>query len=137
MQYTTPIFLGGLVRYAVDRMTAKPAAATQDGASAIAESETGPGVLLSSGYIAGGSLAGVLIAFLGLPFHYFEKAKERMNFALPAATPGGESQPRFELFAGHFDFASLLVFGAMMVFLFLVASGKILTNRGRGSGITD
>ena len=57
MQYTTPIFLGGLVRYFVDRWTAKPAAPSQDEAQAIAESESGPGVLLSSGYIAGGTLA--------------------------------------------------------------------------------
>jgi uncharacterized oligopeptide transporter (OPT) family protein len=132
MQYTTPIFLGGLVRYAVDRMTAKPAAATQDEASTIAESETGPGVLLSSGYIAGGSLAGVLFAFLGLPFPYFEAIKEAIDFSQPPVTPGGGSQPRLQLLAGHFDFASVLVFGAMMVVLFLVGSGKLFKRPSGG-----
>ena len=69
MQYTTPIFLGGLVRWFVEMWT-KPAAAgkSADEAKAIAESETGPGLLLSSGYIAGGTLAGVVIAFMQLPF---------------------------------------------------------------------
>ncbi len=48
-----PIFLGGAVRWAVDRV----------GRRTTAESEMSPGVLLSSGYIAGGAIAGVLIAF--------------------------------------------------------------------------
>ncbi|HEV3303857.1 MAG TPA: oligopeptide transporter, OPT family [Planctomycetaceae bacterium] len=124
MQYTTPIFLGGLVRYAVERLTAKPAAPTQDEATAIAESETGPGVLLSSGYIAGGTLAGVLIAFLELPF--FEKIKTNfIDFALHP-TPGAEGEPYFTLSAGGFDFASLIVFAVLMTILLLVGSGKLL-----------
>ncbi|PTL85463.1 OPT family oligopeptide transporter [Vitiosangium sp. GDMCC 1.1324] len=51
---TTPIFVGGMVRYVVDRVRGGTAA----------ESEFSPGTLLSSGYIAGGAIAGVLIAFL-------------------------------------------------------------------------
>jgi putative OPT family oligopeptide transporter len=51
---TTPIFLGGLVRYFVDRKTGKEAN----------ESEIGPGALFSSGLIAGGALTGILLAFL-------------------------------------------------------------------------
>ncbi|MFP2931105.1 OPT family oligopeptide transporter [Pyxidicoccus sp. 3LG] len=51
---SAPLFVGGMVRYIVDRVR---------GGSA-AESEFSPGTLLSSGYIAGGSIAGVLIAFL-------------------------------------------------------------------------
>ncbi|MCP3101616.1 oligopeptide transporter, OPT family [Myxococcus sp. K15C18031901] len=49
---SAPLFVGGMVRYAVDRIR---------GAS---DSDFSPGTLLSSGYIAGGSIAGVLIAFL-------------------------------------------------------------------------
>ncbi len=75
MQYSSPIFLGGLVRSAVDTWVKRKAdatiAAAPDEASkaeaevrAIAESESSPGMLLSSGFIAGGSLAGVLLAFL-------------------------------------------------------------------------
>jgi uncharacterized oligopeptide transporter (OPT) family protein len=51
--YTSvPIFVGGLVRYFVDKIKRQE------------EGESSPGVLLSSGYIAGGSIAGVLVAFL-------------------------------------------------------------------------
>ena len=75
MEYSTPIFLGGLVRWAVDawtmrahRRAASEAATPEERAraevEAIAKTETSPGVLLSSGLIAGGSLAGVTIAFL-------------------------------------------------------------------------
>ena len=51
---STPIFIGGMVRALVDRVNGKKG---DDG-------DTSPGVLLSSGYIAGGSIAAVLVAFL-------------------------------------------------------------------------
>jgi putative OPT family oligopeptide transporter len=56
-----PIFVGGLVRYFVGRA----AAVRSNGATANdADSEMSPGMLLATGYIAGGAIAGVLIAFL-------------------------------------------------------------------------
>jgi hypothetical protein len=57
---STPIFAGGLVRYAVDRFRRRP----QEGPAPEPESDMSPGVLLSTGYIAGGTIAGVLVAFL-------------------------------------------------------------------------
>lgn len=48
---SAPLFVGGMVRYFVDRIRG-------------GESDFSPGTLLSSGFIAGGSIAGVLIAFL-------------------------------------------------------------------------
>src|SRR5262249_53670024 len=74
IQYSTPIFIGGLVRWGVDRYTAKreaaavaaisdPEARAQAEVEAIRKAETSPGVLLAAGLIAGGSLAGMLIAF--------------------------------------------------------------------------
>jgi hypothetical protein len=54
IQTSAPIFVGGLVRWFVDKLRRQ----NDTG------SETSSGVLLSSGYIAGGSIAGVLIAFL-------------------------------------------------------------------------
>jgi putative OPT family oligopeptide transporter len=50
---TAPIFLGGMIRAYVERKT-----------GAAEESEVGAGTLFSSGLIAGGSLAGILYAFL-------------------------------------------------------------------------
>jgi putative OPT family oligopeptide transporter len=55
MSTTAPLFVGGLVRWWVERRRAG------------AESDAGPGTLLASGYIAGGSLAGVVINLLHIP----------------------------------------------------------------------
>ena len=53
-----PIFIGGLVRWLTDRWRGVSASE--------AETETSPGVLLSSGYIAGGTLCGLLIGFVAM-----------------------------------------------------------------------
>jgi uncharacterized oligopeptide transporter (OPT) family protein len=50
---STPIFVGGVVRWLVERKQ-KP--------QTEAEAETGPGILFSSGLIAGGAIAGILLA---------------------------------------------------------------------------
>jgi putative OPT family oligopeptide transporter len=51
---TSPIFIGGLVKWFVDRKKNRKEE----------ESEVGPGALFSSGLIAGGALTGILIAVL-------------------------------------------------------------------------
>jgi putative OPT family oligopeptide transporter len=71
IQYSAPIFLGGIIRWFVDKRLAQttgpePQTPEEKAAAeieAIRKSETSPGVLLAAGYIAGGSLAGVLLAF--------------------------------------------------------------------------
>jgi putative OPT family oligopeptide transporter len=60
LESSTPIFLGGAVRYIVDRV----AAARGRGPTSETESEMSPGTLLSTGYIAGASIAGVICAFV-------------------------------------------------------------------------
>jgi uncharacterized oligopeptide transporter (OPT) family protein len=52
---SAPIFVGGAVRWLVERRLRR-------GAQSIAEVESGPGVLFSSGLIAGGAIAGIVIA---------------------------------------------------------------------------
>src|SRR5262249_4606718 len=76
IQYSVPIFIGGILRWGIDAYQARSSAASIEAAGddaeararaeieAIRKSETSPGVLLASGYIAGGSLAGVVAAFL-------------------------------------------------------------------------
>jgi hypothetical protein len=54
---SSAMFAGGLVRWLVERKK-KP------GAESIAEVESGPGVLFSSGLIAGGAIAGIFVAGL-------------------------------------------------------------------------
>ena len=55
MSTTAPLFVGGVVRWWVDRRRTS------------AESDASPGTLLASGYIAGGSLLGVVINLLHIP----------------------------------------------------------------------
>lgn len=54
MGATTPIFVGGLLKWLCDQVRG-----TKEDAG---ESDTSPGVLLSSGYIAGGTLCGLMLA---------------------------------------------------------------------------
>ena len=53
---TMAVFVGGLVRWIVDGIKRTPAE----------ESDSSPAVLLSSGYIAGGAIAGILIALVAV-----------------------------------------------------------------------
>jgi putative OPT family oligopeptide transporter len=64
---TTPIFIGGLLRWLTNKMRGTSASE--------AETETSPGVLLASGYIAGGTLCGLVVAF----FNFSEPLVEAVN----------------------------------------------------------
>ncbi len=60
---STPIFLGGIVRYLVDIYLRRKLAGKQlSEEQLIAETDKSNGVLMASGYIAGGAIAGILIA---------------------------------------------------------------------------
>jgi putative OPT family oligopeptide transporter len=72
---TAPIFVGGVLRWITDRMRGKSASES--------ETETSPGVLLSSGYIAGGTLIGLVIAFFQFLPEAFNKSLELGTY-LPA-----------------------------------------------------
>ncbi|NOT49373.1 MAG: oligopeptide transporter, OPT family [Acidobacteria bacterium] len=64
---SAPIFIGGIVRYLVDIYLKRKLAAknlTED--EVIAETDKSNGVLLASGYIAGGAIAGILIALFAV-----------------------------------------------------------------------
>jgi putative OPT family oligopeptide transporter len=64
---SAPIFVGGMVRWLVDKyLASKPENRKLSEAQMVAETDKSQGVLLSSGYIAGATLAGVLYAFLNL-----------------------------------------------------------------------
>jgi putative OPT family oligopeptide transporter len=67
---SSPIFIGGMVRWLTDRYVRskhRHANLTED--QLVAEGDKSPGVLMASGYIAGGAIAGILIAFMaGVPF---------------------------------------------------------------------
>ena len=67
---SSPIFIGGMVRWLGDlyvRKKYRGANLTEE--QLTAEGDKSPGVLMASGYIAGGAIAGILIAFMaGVPF---------------------------------------------------------------------
>jgi uncharacterized oligopeptide transporter (OPT) family protein len=73
----TPIFVGGMLRWLTDKL--------RGGGGSDVETETSPGVLLSSGYIAGGTLCGLIIAFFSVPM------MASFNRAVNVAAPLGRS----------------------------------------------
>jgi hypothetical protein len=149
MQYSTPIFLGGLVRWGVDWWTTREerraAAEATDSESraqaevaAITKTETSSGVLLASGLIAGGSLAGVLNAFLNIDvFEYVKKALDfggRLNGT--AFDPAEETYFPLKEWASK-DWSSplaLVVFGALVGVLVAAGVGLIFRPKANGNG---
>jgi hypothetical protein len=102
----------------VDRwLRRQPAYKGMDPATFNAESDKSPGVLLASGYIAGGAIAGIVIAFLaGVP------GVNRLDDALLKW-----SEAHNPLFAGpHADLLSLIPYVLLCGFLYLVAKEKLL-----------
>jgi putative OPT family oligopeptide transporter len=62
---SSPIFIGGLVRWLADRRIRPGLLARGLSEDQIAaEADKSPGVLMASGYIAGGAIAGIVIAFM-------------------------------------------------------------------------
>jgi hypothetical protein len=113
---STPIFVGGLVRWLVDfRRRRELRDQNLDRAQLEADSDRSPGVLLASGYIAGGTIAGILIAFMAGALGRMDS--DLTNWAT-AHNP---------LFAGpNCDRLALLPFVGLCGFLYLVASEALL-----------
>jgi putative OPT family oligopeptide transporter len=115
---SSPIFIGGLVRWFADRRLRKQPAYEKMNADEFAqESDKSPGVLLSSGYIAGGAIAGIVIALLaGLP---------RINQADAFFETWATNHNPF--FRGPYsDALTLIPFAVLTVILLLVAWEKLL-----------
>jgi putative OPT family oligopeptide transporter len=105
---TTPIFVGGMLRLVADRLR---------GASASeVEADTSPGVLLASGYIAGGTLIGLVLAFLAFP------ALAVVNDAINLGKHFGPSYNLEESTAPKV--VALLAFAVLAVILFRVGLMK-------------
>ncbi len=113
---SAPIFVGGLVRWLVDRKTRQqPSHAKLTEEQFTAESDKSPGVLLASGYIAGGAIAGIIIAFLAGVLSDFDAAVTKWAAA---------NNPFFE--GAHADALALIPFAVIVGMLYLVARGKLL-----------
>jgi putative OPT family oligopeptide transporter len=114
---STPIFIGGLVRWLADRwMRRRPTYEKMNADEFAQESDKSPGVLLASGYIAGGAIAGIVIAFLaGVPsLSWIDTALTKWST---------EHNPFFE--GPYADALTLVPFGILTVILWLVAREKL------------
>jgi uncharacterized oligopeptide transporter (OPT) family protein len=115
---SSPILFGGMVRWLVDRWIAKKHMGknlTED--QLIAEGDKSPGVLMASGYIAGGAIAGILIAFIaGVP------SMKGLNERIEAF---GNANP-FRTGVSS-DLLSLIPFALLIIILYLTGREKLLT----------
>jgi putative OPT family oligopeptide transporter len=104
---STPIMIGGLVRWLADRTARRKVTA--------AEAESGPGVLFSSGLIAGGAITGMVVAFAKWP----RAGREFMaSLDLSGKLPSADS-----------DLLPLLAFLGLAAILWLVATERLLAAR--------
>jgi putative OPT family oligopeptide transporter len=111
---SSAMFAGGLVRWLVERKK-KP------GAESIAEVESGPGVLFSSGLIAGGAIAGIFVA--GLATLLSTRATAENIPAADYLAHMAGLQTGLGGFATS-DLAAILIFFAMGALLWRVASRR-------------
>ncbi len=108
-----PIFIGGAVRWLVDQhLKRRFRNADLSPTELIAETDRSPGVLVASGYIAGGAIAGIGIAFMAGALSDFN---QRVTDVMTARNP---------FFSGPYaDALALLPFGALVAGLYL--SGRL------------
>ena len=104
---STPIFVGGMLRLVTDRMRGVSASE--------AETETSPGVLLSSGYIAGGTLTGLVIAFFAFLPAAFNAALHLGKHFGPSYNVESSTAPKI---------VALIAFAVLAVVLFRVGLQK-------------
>jgi putative OPT family oligopeptide transporter len=126
---SAPIFVGGGVRWAVDRyLRRKLARKKLTDEQIVAETDKSNGVLLASGYIAGGAIAGILVALFSLDFSYLKYLKDiKDKFGDWAAAPGNNP-----FFAGeNSDWLGAIPFWLLALLLYYV--GRELVLRGKKS----
>jgi uncharacterized oligopeptide transporter (OPT) family protein len=116
---TSPIFVGGMVRWLVDRhLRRKLAHLELSEEQLVAEGDRSPGVLMASGYIAGGAIAGIVIAFMTAVTTGFN---DRITGFMTRRNP---------LFAGPAsDLLALLPFAVLVLLLYLAGREAILAGR--------
>ncbi len=117
---SSPILIGGMVRWAVDKWIAKKYAGVNLTEEQLtAEGDKSPGVLMASGYIAGGAIAGIIIAFLaGVPF---------MSGFNDKIETWSRSNPFFEGPASNW--LALIPFVVLIALLYLTGREVILAHR--------
>ena len=114
---STPIFIGGLVRWLIDRREGKKAENKHmSEVELCAQTDKGPGVLMASGFIAGGAIAGIFIA---LSAGVFVELDTWFN------DWSTKSNPFFQ--GPYSDALSMLPFAVLVVLLYLAARGRVFS----------
>jgi putative OPT family oligopeptide transporter len=118
-----PIFIGGMVRHFVDKyLRRKPENKKLTEEQLVAEGDKSSGVLLASGYIAGGTLAGVIFAFLNLSDPILARLKSWEEWSTA-------HNPFFE--GTYSDILGLIPFLILTVLLYFVGREWLMTGRKR------
>jgi putative OPT family oligopeptide transporter len=116
---SAPIFVGGLIRWLVDRsMRRRLAHRKMTEEQLVAEGDKSPGVLMASGYIAGGAIAGIVIAFMAGILTDTTRGIEEWS---------REHNPFFN--GGYADLLSLLPFALLTFLLYAVGREWILRSK--------
>jgi putative OPT family oligopeptide transporter len=115
---SSPIWAGGIVRWLVDLYTRRKHHGKDLNEDQLtAEGDKSPGVLMASGYIAGGTLAGIVIAILQ-GADWLAPVDKRLNSWATEHNP---------LFNGSYaDALSMVLFLVLCVFLYLVGRETLL-----------
>lgn len=119
---SAPIFIGGMLRWLVDSRRAKELKAQNlDEAELATDADRSPGVLAASGYIAGGAIAGILIA---INTELLAGIDKKFTDWAVANNPFWESDLHH-----HADALSMIPFILLCGFLYMVAREKILARK--------
>jgi putative OPT family oligopeptide transporter len=119
---SAPLFVGGMIRWLVDRSLRRREEyrrLTEE--EFAAEADRSPGVLLASGYIAGGAVTGIIIAFMAGPLERQYKMITEWARA---------NNPFFE--GPYADVLALIPFLALVLLLYLVGRGRLLSAERSG-----
>jgi len=115
---SAPIFVGGVVRWLVDKyLKKKPENLNLSEEEMAAETDKSPGVLLASGYIAGATLAGVIFAFMNLSEGIVNRLKVFEEWAT-------HNNPFFE--GANSDVLGMIPFLILTILLYLVGRELVL-----------
>ena len=104
---TLPIFVGGVIRWVADQKNG-----VKEGGDHGATDEMGPGNLFSTGLVAGGALAGVMVAFLAARAEDFVK-----SLSLEEPLTHAVGRPGYQL-------VGVAAFSVMGAVLFRIATKK-------------
>jgi hypothetical protein len=116
---SAPVFIGGLIRWIVDGRRRRELAGkklTED--ELAADADRSPGVLCASGYIAGGAIAGIVIAILAGALEHIDAYFSNLSKGNPFVS------------GANADALAMIPFLALVIFLYLVARERILRPRG-------